>query len=380
MLKTLRIKQFTVFQDARFEFGAGLNVIVGDNGTGKTHVLKLGYLFCRAWPDLMAKNLRRLMNPQRAEIYLGERLAGLFRVSDLGMLLRHGNKSSARLEAEVDGHIPMLQVHMPHELTPTFAGLPEHMPWDIQIQRTKDASGTLKAKVLPEVVPDDAAINAFLPQQVFVPSKEMVSLFNGLIGLFEKYREFPLDETYRDLAVAMSTLEPRGSSSLLPDVMQRIQKLLGGDLKLDNSELVFMRNDGSVMESQLMAEGHRKLAMLIYLLRYGVIERGSTVFWDEPEANLNPSAIKLLAEALFVLTGLGVQVILATHSLFLLREFEILQIKTGEPKPPKVRYFGLGLQRQHVVVTQGDDIAEINPLVLLDENLEQSDRYLEQAQ
>ncbi len=48
MLKTLHIRQFTVFQDARFEFSNGLNVIVGDNGTGKTHVLKLGYLFCRA--------------------------------------------------------------------------------------------------------------------------------------------------------------------------------------------------------------------------------------------------------------------------------------------------------------------------------------------
>ena len=38
MLNTLHIKNFTVFQDARFEFSPGLNVIVGDNGTGKTHV------------------------------------------------------------------------------------------------------------------------------------------------------------------------------------------------------------------------------------------------------------------------------------------------------------------------------------------------------
>jgi hypothetical protein len=37
-----------------------------------------------------------------------------------------------------------------------------------------------------------------------------------------------------------------------------------------------------------MAEGYRKLAMLIFLLRYGVLERGSTLFWDEPEANLEP--------------------------------------------------------------------------------------------
>jgi len=37
----------------------------------------------------------------------------------------------------------------------------------------------------------------------------------------------------------------------------------------------------------------------------------------------------------------------------------------------------LGLQRTQAVVSQGDDITAIDPLVLLDENLLQSDRYLE---
>jgi len=379
MLNTLHIRQFTVFQDALFEFSPGLNVIIGDNGTGKTHLLKLCYLFSRAWSDLTAKQLR-LTNSQQTQTYLSDRLAGLFRVPDLGLLVRQGQKSNARLVAEVSGHIPTLQFHTAGEVPPKSPGLPESMPWDIQIQRNKQTSGTLKASVVPDVLPDTAAANAFLPRQVFVPSKEMVSLFKGLIGLFDRYREFPLDETYRDLAVAMSVLEPRQASSLLPDVMQRIQKLLGGDLKLDGGDLVFERPDGSRLESHLLAEGHRKLAMLIYLLRYGVIERGSTLFWDEPEANLNPAALKLLAEALFVLTGLGVQVILATHSLFLLREFEILQLANADPDRPLPRYFGLGLQRGQSVVSQGNDITGIDPLVLLDENLHQSDRYMEACQ
>lgn len=371
MLNTLHIQQFTVFQEAHFDFSPGLNVIIGDNGTGKTHVLKLGYLFCRAWPDLTGKRLP--LNRQRAEAYLDERLANLFRVSDLGALVRQGHKNGASLQAAVDGHIPTTQIRMPSDPPFLSPGLDEPMPWHIRVKRPKGES----AKIEAVTVPDAAATNAFVSRPLFVPSKEMVSLFKGLIGLFEKYREFPLDETYLDLAIAMSTLEPRQASSLLPEVTQRIQKLLGGDLRLDNGDLIFERADGSRLASQLLAEGHRKLAMLIYLLRYGVIERGSTVFWDEPEANLNPAAIRLLAEALFVLAGLGVQVILATHSLFLLREFEILQMGKGEASQPGVRYFGLGLQRTQVVVSQGDDITAIDPLVLLDESLRQSDRYLE---
>ena len=43
VLKYLRIKDFTVFKEADLKFAKGLNVIVGANGTGTTHLLKLPY-------------------------------------------------------------------------------------------------------------------------------------------------------------------------------------------------------------------------------------------------------------------------------------------------------------------------------------------------
>lgn len=74
------------------------------------------------------------------------------------------------------------------------------------------------------------------------------------------------------------------------------------------------------------------------------------------------------------------QVILDTHSLFLLREFEILQLVDKGTERPSPRYFGLGLQRRQSVVSQGNDITSIDPLLLLDENLHQSDRFMEASQ
>lgn len=44
MLQRLYIQNYTVFANADFEFGPELNVIVGTNGTGKSQVLKLGYM------------------------------------------------------------------------------------------------------------------------------------------------------------------------------------------------------------------------------------------------------------------------------------------------------------------------------------------------
>ncbi len=391
MLNTLHIKHFTVFQDVALQFSPGLNIIIGDNGTGKTHLLKLGYMFCRAWPDLMSKRLP--MNKQRAEAYLDEKLAGLFRLSDLGTLVRRGHKNGATLAADIGGHIPTIPIRLPNEPPSSSLGLDEQMRWEIQIKRSKDAP----AKISAGAIPESAAVNAFVPRSIFVPSKEIVSLFQGLIYLFETFPKFPLDETYRDLAVALSlTLERRDPSPLLDEVMQRIQNLLGGELRLENNDLVFIRNDGSHLESQLLAEGHRKLALLIYLVRYRLIEAGNTVFWDEPEANLNPAAIRLLADALFSLAEQGVQVICATHSLFFLRELEILSRKSSlanitnkspcdEPDKAKssslenvpMRFFALEPGSKGVNVSVGDQLSDTAPILTLDEDIAQSDRFLD---
>jgi recombinational DNA repair ATPase RecF len=43
ILKSLHLENFTVFPEATFTFGKNLNVIIGKNGTGKTHVLKAAY-------------------------------------------------------------------------------------------------------------------------------------------------------------------------------------------------------------------------------------------------------------------------------------------------------------------------------------------------
>ena len=40
------------------------------------------------------------------------------------------------------------------------------------------------------------------------------------------------------------------------------------------------------------------------------------MFWDEPEANINPKYIPVLAELLIMLETEGVQIFVSTHELF----------------------------------------------------------------
>jgi len=42
----MHLENFTVFEDEVLDFSTGINVIIGVNGTGKTHILKSIYATC----------------------------------------------------------------------------------------------------------------------------------------------------------------------------------------------------------------------------------------------------------------------------------------------------------------------------------------------
>ena len=107
----------------------------------------------------------------------------------------------------------------------------------------------------------------------------------------------------------------------------------------------------------------------------GAILQTGYLFWDEPEANLNPRMVARLAATIVDLGGHGVQVFIATHSLFLLRELEML-LSERDDKEYEARFFGLHAGPAGVTVEQGTTIDDIGDIGSLDEELAQSDRYM----
>jgi len=111
------------------------------------------------------------------------------------------------------------------------------------------------------------------------------------------------------------------------------------------------------------------------LIATGALLDKGYLFWDEPEANLNPVLIKQVAKSILELCDSGIQVFIATHSLFLLRELEIL-LSDSRYKKVKARFFGLHDTDVGVKIEQGVSVDDIGDISALDEQLAQSDRFL----
>ena len=78
------------------------------------------------------------------------------------------------------------------------------------------------------------------------------------------------------------------------------------------------------------AEGYRKLGLLWKLIRNGLLESGSVLLWDGPEANLNPELYPVLVDALLKLQRHGVQMFIATHSYNFAKYLEIRREKAED--------------------------------------------------
>lgn len=151
---------------------------------------------------------------------------------------------------------------------------------------------------------------------------------------------------------------------------------MNGSIELDRNGRFYLRNSSGRLEMPLVAEGIRKLAMLARLIASGALLDRGYLFWDEPEANLNPRLVKQVARSIVALAASGIQIFMATHSLFLLRELEILLADPSQ-EATSARFFGLQSTDEGVAVSQGASLEEIGDIASLEESLEQSDRYLE---
>lgn len=345
MIKSLEVADFTVFPKAKFDFGRHLNVIVGENGVGKTHVLKLAYSIVAAHWEAGRGRTATKGQARALPTHLSEKLIGVFRPDSPGRLVRSGRDRSKVALTSTRG----MQ--------------------DIRFTLPAESEGELAIDKMPK---------GWIPNvAVYFPTRELLTIYPNFVSVYDgHYLEF--EATWRDTCSLLGAPLLRGPrAARVKDHLAPLEVAMAGTIELDKNGRFYLHNASGRIEMPLVAEGLRKLGMLARLIATGALLSRGCLFWDEPEANLNPTLIKRLARSIVELATSGTQIFIATHSLFLLRELEI--VAAGRPSKLEARYFGLHEGGGGVEVAQGTSIDDIGSIASLDEELAQSDRFLEES-
>jgi len=347
MLKALHLKNFTVFPDAKLTFGTNLNVIIGENGSGKSHLLKAAYSALAVVAAQVRRNGGPPAGEPQIEREIANKLQGVLRPDGLGRLVR---RQRGRNKCSV-----VCTLGAPAQL--------------LRFKFSTAAKTQVTLERFP-ARPDEKKT------PVFIPTRELLTISPGFVSLYET-THLSFEETWRDTCILLGAPLAKGPrTGPIKELLAPLEDAMGGTVELDDAGRFYLKQASGRMEMHLVAEGLRKLATIARLIATGSLLDKGYLFWDEPESNLNPKIIRTVARTILRLAESGIQVFIATHSLFLMRELHILQQR--EFRSLNSRCFGLHVgQGGAVEVRQGTTMDEIGDITALDEDLQQSERYID---
>ena len=281
-IERVSIENFTVFDKIEIDFCKGVNIFIGENGTGKTHLLKALYAH-NQWELLLHE--RCLVEPSV--------IATVFHEDEV--------LHSEQVDSILSDYFNRTNIKRYPSKKMVFNVLPI---WGVKFH------------------------------SIYIPAKDMLSM-SKILKINDKYsKSLDLDKTLVDIIKLAQNLVPDEPSELAMKIAPRLEGIIDGTVFVKESDLTFWvrKRSGLEVPFSMEAEGFRKLGLLWQLLMNESITKDTILFWDEPEANLNPTLIPVLVDILLELSKEGVQIFLATHEYNLARYFDLKRANKEDVK------------------------------------------------
>ena len=279
VLTRAKLERFTAFENLDISFSPGINVFVGENGTGKTHLMKVCYAACDVTTSrsTFPEKLVNAMLPRRRAV---------------GRMVKRPGGGKCQL-AVYDHDKSITASFSTHVKLPSSVVMTGAEDWGERRIRS-----------------------------AFIPVKDMLANAPGFRSLYET-SELHFEEIYADILTRAFRPPLRASEDAIrKNLLSKIRSIVGGRILYVNEEFV-LRNQYGDLEFTLLAEGLRKLGLIWLLIQNGTLGDSSVLFWDEPETNLNPRLYRSVIETLLLLQRGGVQIFLATHDYVVLKELDL---------------------------------------------------------
>lgn len=291
MITRLELTNFGPLNRIEWNALGPINLVIGNNGSGKTFLLKSLYTAMRTLEEY-----RRGDDPRTAEEILWDKLYWTFQPDQksIGDLVSKGAADGLRFSCSVDGNA----------FSYGFGSNTEKVftPFDNQVPPRGSNS-------------------------VFLPAKEVLSLQKIILKSREREQDFGFDDTYLDLARALAQSTTQGKNYYeFADSRRRLEEMLGGKIEYDavSDRWRFRNRDNEWFPIGMTAEGVKKIAILDTLLGNRYLTPESIIFIDEPESALHPSALIQLLDIVATLAGRGIQFFMASHSYFVVKKLFLI--------------------------------------------------------
>ena len=200
LINAIELKNFTVFENLRIDVSSNINIFIGENGTGKTHLLKALYAVCETSKKShgSAEIISKCFNEDYEDCYL----------------IRDKTKISLEISVVPKG----VEKRQIYEL--------ELIPADqsqLQTYNPKAKSGNFKRYIIE--FPQGTTYLA-----TYIPSKDMLTHSKGLLAMSDKYREFPFDITFTEIIRKANQWTLKQPPELARSILPTLEEMIDGKI------------------------------------------------------------------------------------------------------------------------------------------------------
>lgn len=295
MFQSLKITNFGIFDQINWEQHQKINILIGENDTGKTYLLKLLYSIAKSLEEYQK---RQHSDKPTLEQVLAHKLYWVFQPENgLGDLVKKGRD---RLEIETQFNQQNCRFNIAANTNQTISII--------------SLESSLKTN-----------FNA-----LFIPPKEILTALEAISVIYEQLKIFGFDDTYQDLIKALRV--PASKTEIKPELLkiaENLDTLCQGKIIQKKQRFIWQKQEQDYAMSQT-AEGIKKLSILSLLIRNQMLKENTIIFIDEPEVNLHPFALQQTLKNLLFLSKYNIYIYLATHSYTVIKQLEILAQKYNE--------------------------------------------------
>lgn len=293
------IKSFTIQNLGPIDYFAcndlgKINVIIGENGMGKTQILKALYATTFA-----VEQYGRGIEHRSVAQLLTDKLYTTFLPNKLGDLVKRNS----------DRFFLQMQNEREESVSYGFGGFTTSLITEVQSTYS----------------PTDV-------NSIFIPAKEVISL-QQLVkeSRSSKFNVFGFDDTYLDLANALVPVQKGRTDDSFLHVRRQLKDAIHGriEYKEEKNEWIFKDERNREYGIALTSEGVKKMSVMDVLLGNRFLTPGSIVFIDELESALHPKLIAQYVEMLVQLAQADIQFFVSTHSYAVIKKFYIVAHREG---------------------------------------------------
>jgi len=289
MIKNFHIKGWGPIAELSCNNLANINLFIGANGTGKSMALKALYAAIKS-----IEQHGRGMEQRTIKELVANKLHWTFQTDNLGLIVRKGMQElSFKMQSDKDESLAF-------------------------------SFGVTTSKKIVNLTSTFAKREA---NSVFIPAKEVLSLKDNIEeSRSDKYNAFGFDDTYFDLARALTPRIKGKNYKSFANASTKLGEAINGRIEYDdrNKQWTFSGNDIGTIPIALTSEGVKKISIIDVLLGNHYLTPDSVIIIDEPESSLHPRLVSAFMDIVCELSLLGIQFFIASHSYFVIKKLYLL--------------------------------------------------------